>query len=78
VQADLGRDQGRETALLDKAHLDGWLAINWHQLQLLWGQLVTGRRTWAGKTMEGRWGVDGEVVQEAASFCRRRQDGNVK
>jgi len=28
MQADLGRDQGRETALLDKAHLDGWLAVN--------------------------------------------------
>jgi hypothetical protein len=26
--AHLRGDQGRETALLDEAHLDGWLAIN--------------------------------------------------
>jgi hypothetical protein len=28
VEADLGGDQGRETALLDEAHLDGCLAPN--------------------------------------------------
>jgi hypothetical protein len=52
--SDLGRDEGRETALLDEAHLDGWgpISTNCTRCRLSFG--------WAthlgGQDDEARWG----------------------
>jgi hypothetical protein len=59
LEADLGRDEGRETALLHEAHLDGcrWISINWPcgSSSWYWGDAPGRARRWR------EMGVDGEV-----------------
>lgn len=56
-RAHLGGNEGRERALGDEAHLDGWgrVSINWPKLAGGGRGGAGGRRTCAGKTMGSRW-----------------------
>lgn len=73
AETNLGGDQGRETALLDEAHLDGCrprsISINWPHAR---GDARSVRRTWADKITGWRWRAEGEVGEEesCSGFCR--------
>ena len=70
IKAYLGRDQGRQSAALDEAHLDGW-----HTISINWPVAVRRLGSGCGPGLARRWSGDGDrAVGEVQGKKAARRD----